>query len=332
MKYRKLLNILATTTALSGISAATFPQVSLTQTMTPVSVELFLSVDVSGSVDATEYELQLNGYADAFEDPEVIKAIETLPDGLAVAIESWSSSIQKTSAWYLIKNEEDARDFASVIRDTLDATKGSGGTDVTKAIKSATNQILNNSYDGEALVIDISGDGISKNTSVGDPDSSNYANYSAQVLQYLDDNGLNDIPNLIDKDSFTYSRYANEFKSDNYRCGIGQDIKKVTVDGQKQFEVIWQVPIEHLYCPPLEKAVDNAAANNITINGLPIVGNPNTDSGIMWREAEVGDYYRNHVITDDGFVQVAAGFNDFSRAVKEKIKCEITGIACFVPD
>ena len=327
MKSNFFLNTFVSTVALTSIFSAMLPKAVLSTSgnKTPVSVELFLSVDVSGSVNATEYELQKQGYIDAFSDDEVIEAIETLPNGLAVAIETWSSQVKKTSSWYLIENEDDADDFIAAINSTLDAQSGSGGTDITKAINSATSSILNNQYEGEALVIDISGDGISKNTSVGAPNSTQYTNYKNQVRQYLDDVGLTNIPNLVDKNSYSYSSYKNEFKDNSYKCGIGQDINN-------DYTVKWQVPVENLYCPPLKEAVNNAESNNITINGLPINGNPDTNSGKKWREGEIASYYANHIITSNGFIRPAAGFNDFSRAIKEKLKCEITGIACAFPD
>lgn len=319
----KIFNIFAASVTLTSMVSTLFPNAArASATKTPVSVELFLSVDVSGSVNATEYELQKQGYIDAFRDEEVISAITSLPDGLAVAIQTWSSSIKKSSDWYLINDEDDIDDFIAAINSTLDATNGSGGTDVTKAIKSATNSILNNDYEGQASVIDISGDGISKNTSVGNPNSDEYDNYKTQVRQYLDNNGLTDIPNLIDRSSYTYGSYTGEFSNDKYRCSIGQNI-------DDDYNVLWQVPIEHLYCPPLEEAVTRAENNNITINGLPINGSATTNSGKKWREAEISAYYANHIVTSDGFVRTAAGFNDFSRAIKEKLKCEITGVCVF---
>ena len=320
---KKIFKIFAVSVALTSMVSTLFPKtVRASTTKTPVSVELFLAVDVSGSVNATEYELQKQGYIDAFEDEEVISAITNLPNGLAVAIETWSSSIQNTSDWYLIEDRDDINSFIAAINSTLNATNGSGGTDITKAINSATNSILNNNYEGQALVIDVSGDGISKNTSVGNPSSTKYDNYKTQVRQYLDNNGLTNIPNLIDKSSYTYGSYTSEFSNNNYKCSIGQNI-------DSDYNVLWKVPIEHLYCPPLEEAVNNAENNNITINGLPINGSSTTNNGKKWREAEISSYYANHIITSDGFVRPAAGFNDFSRAIKEKLKCEITGVCVF---
>ncbi len=54
---------------------------------------LALALDVSGSVDAREYALQLNGVADALGDGDVQAAIFAFPDTpVALAIYEWSSS------------------------------------------------------------------------------------------------------------------------------------------------------------------------------------------------------------------------------------------------
>lgn len=55
----------------------------------------------------------------------------------------------------------------------------------------------------------------------------------------------------------------------------------------------------------------------ITINGLPI-----------WNEGEplIADYYRNSVVTPDGFVVEAHGFADVARAMTHKLSAEISGI------
>lgn len=53
-----------------------------------------------------------------------------------------------------------------------------------------------------------------------------------------------------------------------------------------------------------------AENNDITINGLPIGG------------TTITNHYTNAVITDDGFVQAASSFSDFSAAVTEKLRIE----------
>src|SRR5689334_9072529 len=48
---------------------------------TPVSVQLVLAVDVSGSVSQDRFELQRAGYAAAFRDPAVAQAIRSTSTG-----------------------------------------------------------------------------------------------------------------------------------------------------------------------------------------------------------------------------------------------------------
>ena len=181
----KLLKKLTTITFLTGLSLFCFPLASQAEddceegcggsiptwntnpnpTPTPpastskVTMELMLSVDVSGSINSTEYNLQKQGYIDAFRNSNVQQAIELLPNGLAVAIETWSTGINKTSQWYKITTAAEAANFANVIESTLNQSSGNGATNVTEALRSASFELITNPYDGDVLVIDISGDG-----------------------------------------------------------------------------------------------------------------------------------------------------------------------------
>lgn len=62
----------------------------------------------------------------------------------------------------------------------------------------------------------------------------------------------------------------------------------------------------------------DAIAGAISINGLPIV-TPG--------EPTVGDYYRKSVVTPDGFVIEAHGFEDVERAMGRKLAAEIAGVS-----
>lgn len=142
-----------------------------------VTAELMLSIDVSGSVDSDEYNLQMDGYAAAFRDNEVISIIESLPDGLAVGVQFWASYPAPSEPWQVIKTAEQSRAFAnyldSLARPSSDTTSvytwtenqivynlGIGGsTNITGAIAAAADSIVSNDYNGNVLVIDISGDG-----------------------------------------------------------------------------------------------------------------------------------------------------------------------------
>jgi hypothetical protein len=57
-----------------------------------------------------------------------------------------------------------------------------------------------------------------------------------------------------------------------------------------------------------------AHAASITINGLPIRGD----------EPDVADYYREHVVTPDGFVIEATSFDDFGVAIRYKLLMEVS--------
>ena len=259
-----------------------------------VSMELMLSVDVSGSINSNEYALQKQGYIDAFNNPDVQNAIELLPYGLAVAIETWSGSVKDTSSWYKITTAAEAANFANVIASTLDQNSGSGSTDITEALESASSALINNDYYGDILVIDISGDGFDNTAKISSYDRSNFVN------NYNQANGTN------------YSNYLNSSKC-HYSTGI---------------------PVQDVVCPPLQEARDNAIANGIIINGLPIV----SDNVQNDRQHELETYYRNNVIggvhpvtgketNSDGelvyFAEVAQDFDDFADAVAAKIQKEI---------
>jgi hypothetical protein len=126
--------------------------------LTLVDTELFLSIDVSGSIDTSEFNLQKQGYVNAFNDSAIQAQISSLPKGLAVALGYWSSANQQNVAvnWRLLRNAADATNFANLINATT--RPFDDNTAPGNAIQYAANQLLNNDYDGKKI-IDVSGDG-----------------------------------------------------------------------------------------------------------------------------------------------------------------------------
>ncbi len=127
----------------------------------PVHLELVLAVDCSSSVNAEEFALQMGGIAAAFEDPEVLTAIEQTGErGIAVALLQWSSAGARAEAipWTRIRGRADALDFAGRLRGTARLVPG-GATAIGNAIDAAVLWILGNGYRGERAIIDVSGDG-----------------------------------------------------------------------------------------------------------------------------------------------------------------------------
>lgn len=126
----------------------------------PVDLELVLAVDISGSVDAKEAELQRAGYVAALTDPHVLKAIRGGMLGrIAVTYVEWAGDdIARTIAgWALVENERSAHRFASAIAHAPLQT--ALWTSIANAIEYSLPQFNANDYEGTRQVIDISGDG-----------------------------------------------------------------------------------------------------------------------------------------------------------------------------
>jgi Protein of unknown function (DUF1194) len=63
---------------------------SLSQSETPVGIELVLALDSSASMNSEEFALQVQGIAVAFNDAAVLQAVKDLaPLGVAVAVTQW---------------------------------------------------------------------------------------------------------------------------------------------------------------------------------------------------------------------------------------------------
>lgn len=138
---------------LSGLFAAQTAQA------VPVALELALLVDVSGSVDGNEYNLQKTGYVNAFNDVNIQNAIANLTGGIAVTYIEWSSQNLQSQlvGWTHITNAASSSAFASAINGTSRAFFGNTGPG--SAINFATPLFSNNGFEGGRWVIDVSGDG-----------------------------------------------------------------------------------------------------------------------------------------------------------------------------
>jgi hypothetical protein len=125
----------------------------------PVGLELLLLIDVSGSVDASEYNLQKQGYVNAFNDPAIQAAIATITGGVAVAYAEWSGAAQQAKLvdWTLLTDAASSSAFATAINNTVRAYLGL--TAVGSAINWGVAEMASNNYDGARKVIDVSGDG-----------------------------------------------------------------------------------------------------------------------------------------------------------------------------
>ena len=132
----------------------------------PVDLELALLVDVSGSVDPNEYDLQKSGYVNAFQDPTIQAEIASLPHGIAVTYIEWSSDNEQSIQvqWTHITDATSADNFATAIDSSI---RSFGGlTAPGSAINFTSPLFFTNGFEGNRLVIDVSGDGSENNGDV----------------------------------------------------------------------------------------------------------------------------------------------------------------------
>lgn len=118
---------------------------------------LVLSIDVSGSIDTADYQLQAGGLASALTDPEVVEAL--VRDQVALAVVQWSGTGQQAVAldWQRMLSPQSVARFATRAAAMPRAFNGSD-TAVGQGLTFALAQFAA-VPDCARRVVDISGDG-----------------------------------------------------------------------------------------------------------------------------------------------------------------------------
>lgn len=127
---------------------------------TPVDIELVLAVDLSLSMMPEELEIQRAGYAAAFRDDAVIRAmLSGLRGRVAITFVEWAGATEQAVVvpWQQIASAEDARRFA----DKISAQRRIGWkrTSLSGALAYAAFLFENNGFRSVRRIVDISGDG-----------------------------------------------------------------------------------------------------------------------------------------------------------------------------
>jgi hypothetical protein len=124
-----------------------------------VDTALVVAVDVSNSVDEERYRLQMEGIAQALEDPEVIRAITGGGRGaILFSLITWADRPTVNVPWTRIASEEEARATALRVR-TL-PRQGGEFTCMSRMMRYASDKIVPQIPAAAAkVVLDISGDG-----------------------------------------------------------------------------------------------------------------------------------------------------------------------------
>lgn len=147
-----ILSMLAMVLGLVGASAAAAEN--------RVDVELVLAVDMSGSMDMEEAEIQRSGYIAAITHPDFVNAVRAgLHGRIALSYFEWAGNVNETSLvnWQVIEDGGDAANFAALIASRPFATRR--GTSISNALAYGNRLIETGSHEGLRRVIDVSGDG-----------------------------------------------------------------------------------------------------------------------------------------------------------------------------
>lgn len=133
----------------------------------PVDLELILAVDVSGSVDEVEAQLQRNGYIQALTSDRVLNAIRSGENRrIGVAYVEWAGAqYQRTIVdWTVIEDEASAK----AVTDKIAASPyvAIRWTSISAAIDYSMTVFQKSPFESQRRVVDISGDG--KNNNGGD--------------------------------------------------------------------------------------------------------------------------------------------------------------------
>lgn len=142
--------ILAGMLALSGTKA---------QVQEYVDTALVVSVDVSNSVDAKRYRLQMEGIANALEDPEVLKAILNGPNGaILFSMVTWADKPRQVIGWERISDAADAAAVAAKVRGLPRQT--GEFTCVSAMLRSISDKVVSQiPAKSFRTIVDVSGDG-----------------------------------------------------------------------------------------------------------------------------------------------------------------------------
>lgn len=117
-------------------------------------------VDVSASVSTGEFRLQAEGLATALSSDQVIEAIESTRQGVALAVMQWGNAENQhlSIPWTHVRGRAEMLALAAQVA-VMARTIDGGHTAISNALVFGAQQIEGNGFAGLRKVIDLSGDG-----------------------------------------------------------------------------------------------------------------------------------------------------------------------------
>ncbi len=152
MQISSVLGIFSAVFAASSVSTQVNAQ-------TPVSLELVLMADATGSIDNDEIRFQRQGYATAITHPSVVDAIIHSGYGkIALIYVEWADFLSQDIVvpWTVIDSAESAQSFADAL--LVPPRRAYGRNAIGAALLTGKQLIETNDYEGVRSVIDLSAD------------------------------------------------------------------------------------------------------------------------------------------------------------------------------
>ncbi len=124
-----------------------------------VDLALVLAVDVSESIDASRYTLQMQGLANALASADVQASMLAGPHrSMLIAVVQWSNRPHVTLPWTLLTSKEDVAALSQRLRTMRRADEGF--TCMSVALRSIADKLLTRMpVPADRVVVDVSGDG-----------------------------------------------------------------------------------------------------------------------------------------------------------------------------
>jgi hypothetical protein len=129
-------------------------------------MQLILAADVSGSVNATRYKTQQDGYLEALGDSRVLNVIRELdPPVLAITFMAWAREQEVMVPWMRVQDAKSMDLFRNRLKDARRPQIGIN-TLISRALLFC-NRLFDQEFTGGRKVIDVSGDGDDNQGTVG---------------------------------------------------------------------------------------------------------------------------------------------------------------------
>ena len=128
----------------------------------PVDVALVLAVDVSSSIDSSDFQLQMQGIAAALRQKAVLEIIQAgRYRQVALALVQWSTSRSQsiTIPWQILSSLADVEATAHAV-ELAGRSYTPGGTGMAAAIAFSTALLDALTLHADRKIIDVSGDGM----------------------------------------------------------------------------------------------------------------------------------------------------------------------------